>query len=91
MINFQVMNLFFKIRLLGVPISSGVRYILLGFCSSFTVSDPHSHFMGDYCPDADGMAAAAGIRTGDILKAIHLPDFGEDDTNVCGIAYILVF
>ena len=65
-----------------MPISSGVRYLLLGFCSSFTVSDPHTHFMGDYCPDADGLAAAAGIRTGDILKGIYLPNYRADDTLV---------
>ena len=38
--------------------------------------------MGDYCPDADGLAAAAGIRTGDILKGIHLPNYHEDDKKV---------
>ena len=43
--------------------------------------------MGDYCPDADGLAAAAGVRTGDILKGIHLPDYREDDANVCIFAY----
>ncbi len=38
--------------------------------------------MGDYCPDADGLAAAAGIRTGDILKGIYLPNYRADDTLV---------
>ena len=68
----------------GVPVTSGVRYILTGFCSYYPSSrgvhnndnddgDAHAVFMSDYRAEFDGLAAAAGARTGDILRAVRLP------------------
>ena len=78
----------------GVAVSSGVRYILTGFCSYAPPPPPargsgrdsdsddlHHFFMRDYCPDSDGRAAGAGIRTGDTLTAVHLPDYRPSDSD----------
>ena len=106
----------------GVPITSGVRYILTGFCNYKDKNTDHEVFMSSYDPYYDGSAASgkqqqqqqqrhfssnrcsdeggdtiivsycgqvdeelngrssafevsrSGIRTGDILKAIWIPD-----------------
>lgn len=57
----------------GVPVTSGVRYILTGFCEyAYDCSDttPHEAFMKDYKKLHDGYAAQGGIRTGDVIKGI---------------------
>jgi hypothetical protein len=105
----------------GVPITSGVRYILTGFCNYKNKNTDHEVFMSSYDPYYDGSAASgkqqqqqqrhfssnrrsdeggetrivsdcgqvdeelngsvsvlelnrSGIRIGDILKAIWIPD-----------------
>jgi hypothetical protein len=98
----------------GVPITSGVRYILTGFCNYRNKNTDHEVFMSSYDPYYDGSAASgkqqqqrhfssnrrsdeeeetrivggsgqggsgsalevhrSGIRIGDILKAVWIPD-----------------
>lgn len=60
----------------GVAVTAGTRYILTGFCTygpSAEDADPHESFMREYDAEADGSAAGAGIRTGDILRGVFLP------------------
>ncbi len=85
-----------------MAVSSGVRYILTGFCSYGPPvvtadkarhggsDDLHSFFMSEYCPEADGRAAGAGIRTGDTLRAVHLPGYllerdGDVSVSICNL------
>ena len=107
----------------GVPITSGVRYILTGFCNYKNTNTDHDVFMSSYDPYYDGFAASdhqlqrsacsvkssskkeqnevmerfehftekssydafdankCGIRTGDILKAIWIPDVYPGSSN----------
>lgn len=107
----------------GVPITSGVRYILTGFCNYKNTNTDHDVFMSSYDPHYDGFAASdhrqqrsassvkssskkeqsevmerfeqftekssydpfdtnkCGIRTGDILKAIWIPDLYPGSSN----------
>lgn len=107
----------------GVPITSGVRYILTGFCNYKNTNTDHDVFMSSYDPHYDGFAASehqqqrfansvkssskeeqskvmarfeqssekssydpfdtnkCGIRTGDILKAIWIPELYPGSSN----------
>lgn len=60
----------------GLEVTSGVRYILTGFCEYVDECDedcptPHSVFLRGYDPVYDGRAAAGGVRTGDIIRGIY--------------------
>lgn len=61
----------------GLAITSGVRYILTGFCEYVYESDPdernspHTSFLRDYDVKYDGHAALGGVHTGDIIKGIY--------------------
>lgn len=61
----------------GLPVTSGVRYILTGFCEYVNEIDPdnktspHSLFLRDYDSKYDGYAALGGVHTGDIIKGIY--------------------
>lgn len=53
----------------GYAVSSGIRYIIAGFCD---YGDGSMHdFMVDYDPITDGYAAGAGFQTGDIVRGIE--------------------
>jgi hypothetical protein len=60
----------------GLAITSGVRYILTGFCEYVYESDPdvkrcpHALFLRDYDVNYDGYAALGGIQTGDVIKGV---------------------
>ena len=63
----------------GSRISSGVRYILAGFCEygeDFPLEShqAHSAFMSIYDPQYDGFAAQAGFRSGDQIIALETCD-----------------
>lgn len=63
----------------GVNITSGVRYILTGFCDyvpDFGNEDGAEHvgFMRSYEPLHDGYAARDGIRTGDVVRGAYSND-----------------
>lgn len=66
----------------GVTVTTGVRYILTGFCE-YTHDDSsgdhihpnleasHEAFMKEYDPLCDGYAAKGGVRTGDVIKGVY--------------------
>lgn len=60
----------------GLAITSGVRYILTGFCEYVHESNsddrsPHASFLRDYDVKYDGYAALGGVHTGDVIKGIY--------------------
>jgi hypothetical protein len=125
----------------GVPITSGVRYILTGFCNYKNKNTDHEVFMSSYDPYYDGSAASgkqqqqqqqrhfssnrrsdeggdirivsdsglvdeelngsgsalevnrSGIRIGDILKAIWIPDIdprSSDRIQIKGNSFLVL-
>ena len=65
-----------KNRHSGVAITSGVRYILTGFCDYVPEFEDdgitaHEGFMTHYDARYDGTAARGGIRTGDIVRGVY--------------------
>jgi hypothetical protein len=60
----------------GLAITSGVRYILTGFCEyvherNFDDRCTHTSFLRDYDVKYDGYAALGGVHTGDVIKGIY--------------------
>lgn len=60
----------------GLAITSGVRYILTGFCeyvheSNSNDRSPHASFLRDYDVKYDGYAALGGVHTGDVIRGIY--------------------
>ena len=56
----------------------GIRYILVGFCDYGN----EETWMEQYDPTFDGFAAAAGVKTGDIIRAIEVcsPETSDEET-----------
>jgi len=73
----------------GVAITSGVRYILTGFCNYVEKDVSHENFLLSYDKCYDGSAAQGthsglgqgGIHTGDILRGVWVetPTLGENE------------
>jgi hypothetical protein len=70
---------------LGVPLTSGIRYILTGFCNYIGPHTSHENFMNNYDALYDGSAGLGesinmfsnnsdrrGIHTGDILRGVWI-------------------
>lgn len=66
----------------ALPTTSGVRYILAGFCDYLDSNHRVSmeSFLSEYDPQHDGYAAAEGFQTGDIIRGIKscLPTESDD-------------
>ena len=73
----------------GVAVTTGIRYILTGFCeytyhvidndhtinnNTNMLNNAHDSFMNDYDPIYDGYAATGGLRTGDVIKGVYFED-----------------
>ena len=74
----------------GIEVTSGVRYILTGFCEYVDECDedhptPHSVFLKSYDRVYDGEAAAGGIRTGDIIRGIYNKGGGSSSSSSSSI------
>lgn len=55
----------------GSVITSGIRYILAGFCDHGQ-DDNYDSFMKLYNPIYDGYAASSNFHTGDIIKSLEI-------------------
>lgn len=53
---------------LGVEITRGVRYIMVGFCDYGNANEWGKR----YDPSYDGSAFAAGVRNGDTIRGIQV-------------------
>lgn len=56
----------------GSPVTSGVRYILAGFCDYGAEEQQEALFAELYDPLYDGYAAQAGFKTGDLIVGLEV-------------------